>query len=742
MHEVLWYSFWRRGAYTVKKLILWILSVAICATASIGGTWAYLVNAEEETNVMTVGKVIIEQLEYERSDPESAQDAVVIRRFHNNKPLYPGVHPNDFDFTQADSQIHWDAIGKEDYTSGIWNPESVNNELDKMVFVRNLGNRDAYIRTVFAFETSPDWSFASFRQMVHLNKNREDWSWAWIETPVTIGDGLYYVAVATYDHVLAPDALTEVSLSQVMLDKKTTGNDISKLGSTYQVLVYSQAVQTDGFEDPVTALNEGFGAINTTQVPFLDDQPDAGVKLKDALRYWEADGTTDITTQVSGVVFGTYEAYPQIPLTNDGTLVAEQGSETSIYYVPDAQGMYTIYVLSEDPVYAPADCTGLFEGMTGLTSVVTENFDMSRVTSMANMFKGCTALTELDATGWNTTNVTDMSGTFYQCGALTRILGLENWDTGAVTNMQHMFYHAGLTGDLDLRNWEVSNVTNMSHMFNECYNVTNINAAGWDTASVTTMRSMFRECLKAQTINVTGWNTVNVTDTYTMFIRCRAMTDLIGSGGLDFRNVILMCSMCEGWDSMVYVDVTNWNCGSCTDMSQMFAWGLSLETIEGIRNWDVSNVTTMSAMFYDSGSLKELDLSGWNTSSVRQMSNMFRYCDALQEVNLAGWDTSSVVDSRLMFFDAKSLERIYVSDSWDMSNVTSGSKTFGNNTKLTGGNGTQYSDRKIGVDYARIDLPAQVDDQGNVIREAVPGYLTHIRDKSEFTEVAFLVEME
>jgi surface protein len=430
------------------------------------------------------------------------------------------------------------------------------------------------------------------------------------------------------------------------------------------------------------------------------------------------------------VVFGYEKDHPETLLQNNGIQVqTAQGANAYAYYEKDDDGLYTVYILSSDPVYAPADSTGLFENMSALTTVVTDNFDMSRATTMANMFKDCTALTELDTTGWNTANVTDMSGVFYQCGALTRIRGLEDWNTGAATNMQTMFYHTGLTGDLDLHNWDVSDVTDMSQMFNECYNITNINAAGWDTASVTNMRSMFRECLKAQTINVTGWNTANVIDTYTMFIRCRAMTDLIGSGDLDFSNVVQMNSMCEGWDSVVYIDVTNWNCGSCVDMSQMFAWALSLETIEGIRNWDVSNVTTMSAMFYDSDSLKKLDLSGWDTSSVQQMDNMFRFCDALKEVNLAGWDTSSVVYSRLMFFDAKGLERIYVSDSWDMSNVTRGDKTFGNNTKLVGGNGTKYSDQKIGVAYARIDTPAVTDAEGNVITPAVPGYLTHINDK-------------
>ena len=688
----------------MKKLVIWILALLLCATTSVGATWAYLVNGEEEANVMTVGRVTVEQLEYERLDPESAGDDALIRKFHNNKPLYPGVHPNDFDFAATDSRIGWDLIGKAGYTSGIWDPEVVSNELDKMVFVRNLGNRDTYIRTIFAFETSPDWSFETFRELIHLNKNTTDWSWAWMQTPVTIGEGRYYVAVATYNHILVPDALSEISLCQVMMDKQTTGDDIAKLDGSYQILVYTQAVQADGFSDPETALNESFGQIDARQVPFEDDAPAAGVQMHDAVRYWEADGQTDISTLVTKVVFGSFQDYPDIPLKNDGTLVAsEEKLETFAYYVQDDQEQYTVYFLSDGPIYAPADCTGLFEGMTALTTVVTDQLDVSHVESMTSMFKGCTALTE--------------------------ITGLEGWDTGAVVNMAEMFMESGLTGDLDLTGWDVSNVTDTSQMFRKCNNITSINAAGWDTSSVTNMRSMFYECLQAKTLNVTGWDTSNVTNTATMFIRCRAMTELIGSGDLNFGKVEQMNSMCEGWDSMTYIDVSNWNCGSAVNMNQIFAWALSMETIEGLNNWDVSNATSMSVMFYDCNTLTTLDLSGWDTSNVLEMRSMFRSCDNLTELNLSGWDTSNVTNSYLMFFDARALEKIYVSDSWNMDNVTNGSKTFGNNTKLVGGNGTKYSDSNIGVAYARLDLPAVLDDQGNVITEAVPGYLTHINDK-------------
>lgn len=718
-----------RGAYTMKKLIACALALLICATASIGATWAYLTSGNEDANVMTVGRVKIEQLEYERTDARTQGEEAEIQRFHDNKPLYPGVHPDDFDFAVGDSWVGWDAIGKEGYTSGIWDTEVVRNELDKMVFVRNDGNREAYVRTIFAFETTADWSLNSFQKLIHLNNNTQDWSWTWIEAPVTIGEGLYYVAVATYRHILAPNALSEISLSQVLMDKSVAAEDFTKLGDTYQILVYTQAIQADGFESPEAALNEGFGVIGTV-LPFEGDAQGPGATMYDAIRYLDADGETDISTLVTQVVFGTYQDYPQIPLRHDGTLVsAEPGVEAYAYYVQDDQEQYQVYILSDGPIYAPADCTGLFQSMTALTTVVTKNLDVSRVENMKNMFRGCTTLTALDTTGWDTSAVTNLYCAFYQCGALTEIKGIENWDTGSVTNTKAMLRECGITGDLDLRNWDVSNVTDMAQMFHRCYHITGINAAGWDTSSVTTMANMFYECFIMETLDVTGWDTSNVTTTAGMFLRCRGLTAMIGSGDLNFSKVEQMASMCEGWDSMIYLDVTNWNCGSVTNMSQMFAWALKLETLEGIQNWDVSNVTNMATVFYDCNGLTELDLSGWDTSKVQNMSNMFRECDKLRELNLAGWDTSSVTQTASMFSGSPCIETIYVSDAWDMTNVTSSNYTFNNNKVLVGGNGTKYSNSYRNAVYARIDLPAVVDEDGNVITPAVPGYLTHINDK-------------
>ena len=70
----------------MKKIIAWLLVVALTAAISIGATLAYLTDTDEDVNVMTLGKVKIDQLEYERIDDETANKPATIAEVKTNAP--------------------------------------------------------------------------------------------------------------------------------------------------------------------------------------------------------------------------------------------------------------------------------------------------------------------------------------------------------------------------------------------------------------------------------------------------------------------------------------------------------------------------------------------------------------------------------------------------------------------------------------------------------------------------------
>ena len=140
--------------------------------------------------------------------------------------------------------------------------------------MKNTGKSDAYVRTIFAFEYDNDLLHAV---MNDTNiKEGATWKWNWGLGTFEL-DGVTYILVeAVYTEKLAPGKTTIPSLKQIYLDKTATNEDIVKFGDTYDILVFSQAVQADGFDSiiagPAAALNEAFGVTSVTNNPWINKQ--------------------------------------------------------------------------------------------------------------------------------------------------------------------------------------------------------------------------------------------------------------------------------------------------------------------------------------------------------------------------------------------------------------------------------------------------------------------------------------
>ena len=255
----------------LKKVMLGATAVALSAAVSIGATLAYLTDTDEDVNVMTLGDVYIDQIEQERGDDAENQDQLV--DFEQNKPLLPAGYP--------DSCIPW-----ADESEGVvpsdqaWKVvEDNSNVLDKFVTVKNTGKSDAYVRTIFAIEVGKDAVNDKFVHLVTNSINIKEgatWTWEWPDGVVEIDGDYYALGVATYTGVLAPDATTIPSLKQIYMDKTATNEDFEKFGDTFEILVFSQAVQADGFDSIITgpnaALEEAFGVVSTTNNPWVNGE--------------------------------------------------------------------------------------------------------------------------------------------------------------------------------------------------------------------------------------------------------------------------------------------------------------------------------------------------------------------------------------------------------------------------------------------------------------------------------------
>ena len=641
----------QKGRGNMKKIIAWLLVLAMTAAISIGATLAYLTDTDEDVNVMTLGNVKIDQLEYERVDDETAGADATVQEFHDNKPLYPAVTENGFDYTPGDTNVDWTQIGKNGYTSDIWDPSKINNELDKMVFVKNKGSYDAYVRTVFAFEAGKYTTLDEFRSMVHMNLNEDDFTWAWVETPVTIGESTYFVATATYNKVLAPGALTEISLSQIALDKTATNADVEAFGDTYQILVKTQAIQADGFDDPTFALDEGFGLVAADSLPWDSDAPEQGVTMKDALHYLNGDPTgTRITPNVTSVIFGLNKDYSSITDNYDGVLLSEgQDVAVYVYYVPNGSN-YDIYFLANDDIYAPESCYQIFYNggaMSSLQTLDLGNLNTSRTTSMARMFRDL-PVTTMDLSGFDTSLVTDMSYMFYSCKKLTS-LNATGWDTSNVATAKCMFWPdsklTDLTGE---EGWDLSNLENAQSMFRACTALEYLDVTNWDMSKVTTFKGMF--CADSQN---TG---------------AMALKELVGMENWNVQSVQTLEDTFYGCGNLKTVDMSGWNVTNLTTMSHMFADCYKLENVY-FTDWETTSLTSLNGTFNNCESMKSVDMSMFDTSKVYYFSQTFEACYSLEKViGLENWDTSLGDNFSEMFSGCNNLKQLDLS-SFDTRNA-------------------------------------------------------------------------
>ena len=273
--------------------------------------------------------------------------------------------------------------------------------------------------------------------------------------------------------------------------------------------------------------------------------------------------------------------------------------------------------------------------------------------------------------------------------------------------------------ELDLSGFNTSNVTNMSQMFARMSNLTTLDLSSFDTSKVTDMSGMFENMDNLTTINLSSFDTSQVTDMHSMFFEIPNLTTLDLSS-FDTSQVTDMSSMFSGMRDLATLNLSSFDTSQVTDMSSMFSGMRDLATLN-LSNFDTSQVTTMSGMFSNMYSLTTLDLSNFNTSKVTNMGFMFYSMTNLVTLDLSNFNTSKVTNMNDMFSLwygdrlKDKLEKIYVNNDFDTTNLTDFSEMFENRKKLRGGNGSFLTNPSTAdKSWLRIDGPAN----------GRPGYFT------------------
>ena len=325
------------------------------------------------------------------------------------------------------------------------------------------------------------------------------------------------------------------------------------------------------------------------------------------------------------------------------------------------------------------------------------NINTSRLTSMFDMFYEMTNLKEIDISSFDTSNVINMYALFSNNTSLETVK-MSNLDLRNAENLKALFKGDVKLSTLMIDNIKVRDVIDMSEMFYNCSSLTSVDLHGLGGNSLEEIWQIFRGCSELREINM---------------------------GGFDFGTASMQALFYD-LDKLVNINLQGINTTNVTNISELFKECDSLTSID-LSNIDCKNVTTAGDIFYGADNLKEVNMSGVDFKKVTTINffknnqsieivnisnskfdnfaSMFSGCTNLKSVDMSGIEAYSSSTGKVynMFNGCSSLETIYVSSTWDVSNQSQGMPIFSGCTSLVGGAGTTYDSSHVDKTYAIVD---------------------------------------
>lgn len=239
-----------------RRILAIAMSLCIVAILAVGASLAYFTDTDKATNTFTVGNV---KIDLHEANKDGAVDEEY-QKWLKDQVLMPG-----------DNQT---------------------NTVAKRVYVENTGASKSYVRVHIAIPSvldnaQPDYDAS--KNLLHFNADPESyatgkWNWgtkivdgrtgfvatgdSWNQYVTTVDDIQYNVYVVTYETALESKAVTADAMHQVYLYKDVTNEDIEKANETlndkWNILVFAEGCQVEGFTDAFDALNTSFGTPGAT----------------------------------------------------------------------------------------------------------------------------------------------------------------------------------------------------------------------------------------------------------------------------------------------------------------------------------------------------------------------------------------------------------------------------------------------------------------------------------------------
>ena len=358
-------------------------------------------------------------------------------------------------------------------------------------------------------------------------------------------------------------------------------------------------------------------------------------------------------------------------MLNGGTGSDSEGGSPWVEYADDIKQVAFL-----DTVYAPANSSSMFSGLTRVTEFVNlERLDTSNVTSMRNMFYGTNRLESSDVSNFNVSGVKAMGWMFGFSGV--KSFDLSAWHFNPEVNLDRMF------GGINLIEVNFGNAVfdNPQAPFER-----EARRSSVDKLVLGSQTRLINVPIKAGM----QWEGTNLghkffdqydggyADTYTLTPAPKHGTWGTVDWLLEDDGTLLLeggigedtGSRSPWWafGSLITRIIVNGAIEAPEDSEGLFAGFSNLVEIEHLDRLDVAQVQNMRGMFEYNGSLKDLQVDNWDTSQVTSMAWMFSGCRRLAEIQVDNWDVSSVYTFYGTFQNTSSLSNLNLLD-WNVASL-------------------------------------------------------------------------
>ena len=278
----------------------------------------------------------------------------------------------------------------------------------------------------------------------------------------------------------------------------------------------------------------------------------------------------------------------------------------------------------------------MFYNCNNLGSIDVSKFNTENVKKMHYMFCKCSSLTSIDLSNFNTDQVESMMLMFQECSSLKE-LDLRNFNIDHVGSLENMFYGCSSLETIYCAkgtNWSGVNFT--TDMFTGC-----VKLQGRCGTKTFPFDSNYTDGAYAKVYKggTEGGYFSEIHEPYAV-LDGNTLTFYYDPNKPTGAYDIPWSNDSPGWSNNSSIQTVTFDASfdlyhGLTSTEKMFKELSHLQTINHLEYLHTENVTNMRAMFSANISLTSIDVSNFNVSKVTDMSEMFAWCTSLETIYCA-----------------------------------------------------------------------------------------------------------